>query len=80
MNAYNAQRSSKNSLLGNVAGAAGMAIGGFAEGGEAIAMPAGEVRGPGGPKDDAIDTTISDGEYVIPEEVVRRRVPSSLTS
>ncbi|MDX1297284.1 MAG: hypothetical protein R3260_03450 [Pseudomonas sp.] len=52
----------------------------YANGGEtAIPMegeyiPAGtEVQGPGGPKDDMIDAKLSDGEFVIPEEVVRRK-------
>jgi hypothetical protein len=37
----------------------------FAEGGE--------VEGPGGPKDDAIPARLSDGEYIIPAEVVRAK-------
>ena len=73
-------------LAGAYAGAgapglgAGLAM--LAEGGElAIPPPSmqgmhegmGEVSGPGGPKDDAIPARLSDGEYVIPEEVVRRK-------
>jgi hypothetical protein len=33
----------------------------------------GEVRGAGGPEDDAIPARLSDGEYVIPANVVRRK-------
>lgn len=33
----------------------------------------GQVSGPGGPKDDLIDARLSDGEYVIPAEVVARK-------
>jgi hypothetical protein len=33
----------------------------------------GEVDGPGGPKEDLIPASLSDGEYVIPAEVVRRK-------
>jgi hypothetical protein len=33
----------------------------------------GEVVGPGGPKDDAVDARLSDGEYVVPYEVVHRK-------
>lgn len=50
-------------------GLGGMALGGwmssFAEGGE--------VDGPGGPTDDAVPAKLSDGEFVIPEKVVRRK-------
>lgn len=55
-----------NTILGAAAGAGSsklMSL--FAEGGE--------VRGPGGPKGDAIPARVSDGEYVVPEEVVRRK-------
>ncbi len=33
----------------------------------------GAIEGPGGPKDDLIDAKLSDGEFVIPAEVVRRK-------
>lgn len=33
----------------------------------------GEIAGPGGPKDDFIDAKLSDGEYVIPAEIVTRK-------
>jgi hypothetical protein len=64
-----ADQGNKNSMFGDILGAgaglAGAAIPFMAEGGE--------VEGPGGPKDDAIDAKLSDGEFVIPEEVVRRK-------
>lgn len=75
---------SRNSPLNLVGGLAGAYIGAgmpgmFAEGGEA-AIPeystrthGPNVQGPGGPKDDAIPARLSDGEYVIPEEIVRRK-------
>ena len=48
-----------------------------AKGGEATALPppgqGGETRGPGGPTGDGIPAQLSDGEYIIPEEVVRRK-------
>lgn len=47
---------------------------GFAEGGEARAIPEeGLISGPGGPKGDAIPARVSDGEYIMPAEVVRRK-------
>ena len=62
---------------GPAGGAVGGAIGGMlAEGGEVKRLGyagGGEVSGPGGPKDDAIPINVSDGEFVIPEEVVRRK-------
>lgn len=73
-----AQGSGLGSALGGIGGAIfggpagasigsaiGGALGGIAEGGE--------IEGPGGPKDDAIPANLSDGEFVIPEEVVRRK-------
>jgi hypothetical protein len=33
----------------------------------------GEVEGPGGPRDDLIDAKLSDGEYVIPADIVERK-------
>jgi len=43
----------------------GQSAPGFADGGE--------VNGPGGPMDDSIPINVSDGEYVIPERVVRAK-------
>lgn len=52
--------------LGNLTGTLGSAyLLGRAEGGE--------VQGPGGPKDDAIPAALSDGEFVVPAEVVARK-------
>jgi len=45
----------------------------FAEGGEAVAIPDGQVSGPGGSTDDAIQANLSDGEYVVPADVVLRK-------
>jgi hypothetical protein len=86
LNAWQAEQA--NSPWRAVTGLAGAWLGGgggnpftgFADGGEVSAIPMegeyiprGEVRGPGGPKQDAIPAALSDGEYVIPEEVVRRK-------
>lgn len=50
-----------SAIVGGVAGAGTAAL--LAEGGEVV--------GPGGPKSDAIPANLSDGEYVIPAEVVK---------
>lgn len=49
-----------------LAGAAMGAVGGMAAEG-------GAIDGPGGPKQDAIPARLSDGEYVIPAEVMKRK-------
>ena len=55
-----------NSMFNTVAPVAAMGLGTmFADGGE--------VQGPGGPKDDAIPARLSDGEYIVPAEVVRKK-------
>lgn len=69
------QRSGIGSALGTGVGAffggpAGASIGGAIGG---MIAEGGEIEGPGGPKDDAIPANLSDGEFVIPEEVVRRK-------
>ncbi|RLC18922.1 MAG: hypothetical protein DRI24_01770 [Deltaproteobacteria bacterium] len=60
-------RSNKNAVhsanLGAATSIAGMAM--MAEGGE--------VEGPGGPTDDAIPAALSDGEFIIPADVVKRK-------
>lgn len=66
LNAASLNNESSASTWGTIAGIAGTAAMFMAEGGEAI-------DGPGGPKDDAIPARLSDGEYVIPAEVVRRK-------
>jgi hypothetical protein len=72
----------KNSPLNLVGGLAGAYIGGgmpgmFKDGGEVRALPryanGGEVDGPGGPRDDAIPARLSDGEYIVPADVVSRK-------
>jgi len=81
------QRGKTLSSIGSIAGmaAAFMADGGEAgeEGAKAgsvgdlpsvaRARKAGLVRGPGGPVDDQIEARLSNGEYVIPADVVRRK-------
>ena len=54
-------------------GKAGYAYGGEVDGWTNVGTQDGEIRGIGGPKDDLIDAKLSDGEYVIPAEVVRRK-------
>jgi|GEM_PF-1772279 len=55
------------------AGIPGYAYGGEVDGYNNVGTQDGEINGPGGPKDDFIDAKLSDGEYVVPEEVVRRK-------
>lgn len=85
MNAYQAEQSQMGSLIGlgvtagigGIAGGwagAGNALAGrkiFADGGQA--RGGGRVRGPGGPVDDKIPAMLSDGEYVIPADVVKAK-------
>lgn len=73
LGAYNAEAAT--SPWNYLSQAAGIGAGYIfsAEGGEVSAIPTGEVSGPGGPKDDAIPAKLSDGEYVIPAEVVLRK-------
>jgi len=71
---YNAKQEGMSSLLG--AGAT-VAAAFMADGGE-VGIPTGyegggQVSGPGGPKDDAIPAQLSDGEYVIPADVMKRK-------
>jgi len=61
---WNAQQA--NSPWNIALNAAGMGLGYFAAEG-------GAIDGPGGPKDDAIPAKLSDGEFVIPAEVVERK-------
>jgi hypothetical protein len=55
-----------------VPGASAFNVIGSALGGRAAAAEGGPVSAPGGPTDDAGALTISDGEYIIPADVVRR--------
>ena len=62
-----AGQNNRTDAFGNLLGA------GATLGAAMLMADGGEVEGPGGPKDDAIDAKLSDGEFVIPEEVVRRK-------
>jgi hypothetical protein len=57
--------------LGSIIGAA--AGGGAFNPAIAALAEGGEVVGPGGPRSDAIPAAMSDGEYVIPADVVHRK-------
>lgn len=79
MQAYQAQQSQSNSLMGAVGGIAGRwagsaagsaAIAALADGGK-VHKGKGAVRGPGGPVDDKIPAMLSDGEYVLPADTVK---------
>jgi hypothetical protein len=69
-------------MWGGIGSLAGMAVGGpmggaiggalFGGGGPGLAE-GGAIEGPGGPKEDAIPARLSDGEYVIPADVMRRK-------
>jgi hypothetical protein len=65
MQGWQANQDASNAMIGNVAGIAGAAAMFMADGGE--------VRGPGGPREDAIPARLSDGEYIIPADVVARK-------
>ncbi len=79
MTQYDAQQANDAALwggIGNIAGAA-MAIndGGIIEGEYEVLDPAGDVEGPGDGSgiDDQIPAYLSDGEYVIPADVVQAK-------
>lgn len=67
------QKANEGSVFGDVLGAGATAAGIWAGMGAPGIAEGGEIQGPGGPKDDAIPARLSDGEFVIPEEVVRRK-------
>jgi len=82
MQGYNAQLQADAALWGGLGQAAGLYFG-AADGGEistpfnrkAIGMMhegPGPVRGPGGPVDDKIPAMLSNGEYVIPADTVKK--------
>lgn len=83
MSAYNANQAALGSAIGGIAGFAGYGLGpGFLRGGKADGgkiekeeshMGVGRVSGPGGPIDDKIPAMLSDGEYVIPADVVEKK-------
>jgi hypothetical protein len=70
LGAYNAEQA--NNPWNQLMGAAGTGLGMWAGRGFPFAE-GGEVDGPGGPKDDAIPARLSDGEFVIPADVVKRK-------
>lgn len=65
---WQANQQSQGDLFGGIGQLAGMGIGwamGLADGGE--------VQGPGGPMEDKVPAQLSDGEYVVPADIVRRK-------
>jgi hypothetical protein len=76
MDGYAAGQQGKSGMMSAIGTIGGAALGGpmgASLGGALFSAEGGEISGPGGPKDDAIPAQLSDGEYVIPEEVVRRK-------
>lgn len=87
MQGYNAQQQAEAALWSGLGQAGGMAFGGTkgfgmfkADGGD-VSTPfnrrgihegPGSVSGPGGPVDDKIPAMLSDGEYVIPADTVKK--------
>ncbi len=72
---YNSQMQgyiAKNQMIGDLAGSAGMAYGMRRADGGIIHKGKGAVRGPGGPVDDQVPAMLSDGEYVLPADTVKR--------
>ena len=65
--ASSANQSNKNSASGDLMSA------GLTAGAMMMMADGGEVDGPGGPTDDAIDAKLSDGEFIIPADVVKRK-------
>lgn len=72
LNAYNSQMNAYGSGMGGLGQLAGQ-LGSSYLGYLAFAADGGEVDGPGGPRDDAIPAQLSDGEYVIPADVVKAK-------
>jgi len=62
----------KMQMIGDLAGAAGTAYGMRRADGGIIHKGKGAVRGPGGPVDDQVPAMLSDGEYVLPADTVKR--------
>lgn len=85
MAGYQSQQQALGSMLGAIGGFAGYGLGpGFlkgADGGDVSRngigknkhVGAGPVSGPGGPIDDKVPALLSDGEYVIPADVVEKK-------
>lgn len=74
MQGYNAQQAAIGGLFQGLGTFAGLkfADGGYIKRGFGMAN-GGEVNGPGGPVDDKIPAMLSDGEYVIPADVVQAK-------
>jgi predicted house-cleaning noncanonical NTP pyrophosphatase (MazG superfamily) len=79
MQGYNAQQASRGAMMQGLGSAFGMwAGGGFkmpgaADGGQARGLrKRGTVSGPGGPVDDLVPAMLSDGEYVLPADTVKK--------
>jgi hypothetical protein len=62
-----ANQSNKNTAGGDLMSA------GLTAGAMMMMAEGGEIEGPGGPTDDAIDAKLSDGEFIIPADVVKRK-------
>lgn len=82
MQGYNAQQQANADMMGGIGKFAGLAFGKyFADGGEVhrglrladgAHVGAGPVSGPGGPVDDKIPAMLSNGEYVLPADTVKK--------
>lgn len=79
MAGYNAARQASSSFWGGIGSAAGTVAGALimaADGGsmkKGIHAGPGPVDGPGGPVDDKVPAMLSNGEYVIPADVVEKK-------
>jgi predicted house-cleaning noncanonical NTP pyrophosphatase (MazG superfamily) len=77
MQGYQAKQAARGAMMQGLGSAAGMWAGGgfkgFADGGKARGLrKRGEVDGPGGPVDDLVPAMLSDGEYVLPADTVKK--------
>jgi hypothetical protein len=79
MQAYQAKQQNSASIMGgigNIVGRVGASYltGGImkADGGPIYRAGGGAIRGPGGPVDDKIPAMLSDGEYVLPADTVKK--------
>ena len=79
MQGYNAKQAARGAMMQGLGSAAGMWAGGgfkmpgFSDGGQARGLrKRGEVDGPGGPVDDLVPAMLSDGEYVLPADTVKK--------
>lgn len=67
------QKANEAGMFGDVLGAGATAAGIWAGMGAPGLADGGEISGPGGPTEDAIPANLSDGEFVIPADVVKRK-------